>query len=103
MNYCKEDRAMDIEQKTARYLDESEKNIKEAQNALEKMSLLRNKIHLKDGTGQRYLKKVKPSQSQLKKAEKEIIAQYSGRNTSTDQLSDKKKKLVRNTIGKNTI
>ena len=86
---------MDAEHKSIRQLDENKKAILEAQTLMDHMAALRARIHIRDGCGQRYLQKIKPSQTALQQAEKEIVNQYAGTLKSSSAKTSKKSNLLK--------
>ena len=70
---------------------------------MDKMAALRGRLHIRDGAGQRYLQKLKPEQSLLQQAEKQIMSEYAGSASPSKPGSDKKSKLLRNMARRNTI
>ena len=70
---------MDTEKNAQKALDDSKKALLEALNLMDSMASLRSKLNLKKGAGRRYLEKIKPDLRQLKQAEAEILANYSGK------------------------
>ncbi len=87
---------METERAIIKQLDANKKSILEAQNSMDKMAALRGKLHIRPGAGQRYLQKLKPDQSSLMQAEKEIVAQYGSGSTGTKAKSGKKTNILRN-------
>ena len=94
---------MDTELKAKKQMDLNEKTIKDAKNKIDQMAQLRARLHIRDGAGQRYLKKLKPEQGLLQQAEKEIMSQYASSTTPTSSNTSSKSKLLRNMAKRNTI
>lgn len=85
---------MDIEKASQQSLDDSKNAILEAENLMNKMAALRGKLNIKDGAGRRYLQKMKPNEASLQQAEKEILANYTGKAPVSGTKSKKRKNLM---------
>lgn len=82
---------METEQLSIRQVDASKKAIAQAESLMDLMRLLKKKLHLSDGCGQRFLQKTNPDLALLQKAEQEIAAHFSG-TPKNSQKNDTKNK-----------
>ena len=89
------DTGMDTEKKATQQLDSSKKTILEAVNLIEQMAKLKERLHIREGAGQRYLQKTKPDQGLLQQAEKEIVSQYAGGSDSPTKKTGKTNNLLK--------
>lgn len=50
--------------------------IEQATLLMDNMKTLTNKLHIKEGSGRRYLERIKPTDKRLKEVEEEILKEY---------------------------
>ncbi len=91
---------METEQLSIKQLDASKKAIAQAKSLMDLMKMLKKKLHLSEGCGQRFLQKTNPDLALLQKAEQEITAAYSGMPQKTQQKSSKSKTGLLNNIAR---
>ena len=91
---------METEQLSIKRLDASKKAIAQAKSLMDLMKILKNKLHLSEGCGQRFLQKTNPDLALLQQAEQEINEAYSGKPKSNQQTSSKNKTGLLNNIAR---
>ncbi|WP_257296900.1 hypothetical protein [Endozoicomonas sp. YOMI1] len=89
---------MATEQLSTEQLDASKKAIAQAKSLMDSMKILKKKLHLSDGCGQRFLQKTNPDLALLQKAEQEINEAYSGKPGNSQKTSAKNKTGLLNNI-----
>lgn len=89
---------METEQLSAEQIDAGKKAIAQAESLIDSMNMLKKRLHLSDGCGQRFLQRTNPDITLLQKAEQEIAETYSGmpQQRSQQQSSSKKTELLNN-------
>ena len=88
---------MDIEQAAEKTVEQGKSTIQDAQMLMAMMSALRGKLNIKDGAGRRFLQKIKPENTQLQQAEKEITSNYSD---SAGTSKPKKRQCMMNALAR---
>ncbi|USE39053.1 hypothetical protein [Endozoicomonas sp. SCSIO W0465] len=91
---------MEAEQLSNRQLNASKKVIAQAKSLMDSMKMLKKKLHLNDGCGQRFLQKTNPDLALLQKAEQEINKAYSGKSRKSQQSNSKNKTGLLNNIAR---
>ncbi|WP_263078771.1 hypothetical protein [Endozoicomonas sp. Mp262] len=79
-----------VEESAKKQLDISKNKVQEALSLMEAVSSLKNKLHIKEGCGARYIQNTKPNKALLQQAEHAILTHYSP-STSTPTSRKKKK------------
>ncbi len=88
---------MEIENLITRQVATSKELIVRAKSLMAEMKILKKKLHLNEGCGQRFLQKTSPDMAVLQQAEQEIAASYSGK-PQKNQQNKTKSKLLNNMV-----
>lgn len=88
---------MEAENLLTEQVNANKKIIAEAKSLIVAMKVLKKKLHLHEGCGQRFLQKTSPDLAALQKAEQEIAASYTGK-PQKDPQGKTKSSLVNNII-----
>ena len=83
-----------MEQDAEAQIEAAEQVIKQAQELMSSMEELKGKLHLSNGSGQRFLQRAKPPMTLLKEAEKLINTEYSGSGDSSKKIPHQKTREI---------
>lgn len=91
---------MDAEQLSTQQIDQNKEVIARAMSLMASMKTLKQKLHLSDGAGQRFLQKTNPDLALLQQAEQEIAAAYSDASGKSPQGNSGNNRRLLNNIAR---